>query len=213
MKQLDLNRLLNATVKAEAKSRGWKSIGGQPYWRDSQLFFTLVIVSVARQRSLLSSLRMKWFSLDDHLWRVLGMSSNATAPVSLHANGAFTLRGQEVLAETVQDCEWSAPWLEAKVRAIASLAAAKSSHVVSTVANIDDYLTFIEREHALLMARYPKAAVDLWTEKVLVALEKNDRRTVADIARVRIAAGDPGTFVAGGRTFYQRALEYVERDA
>ena len=213
MKQLELNRLLNAILKKEAKSRGWKSIGGQPYWREGDLFFTLLVVPVARQRSLHSSLRIKWFSLDEHLWRVLGMSSNASAPMSLHANGAFTLSGQEVLADTVQDCEWSAQWVEASVRAIASAAADKSAQVSSTTANIDDYLALIEREHTALMARYPKAVVNLWTERLLVALEKNYRRRAADIARERVAARDPGTFVAGGRTFYQRALEYVERDA
>ena len=210
MKQLELNRLLNTILKKEAKARGWRSIAGQCYWRDGQLFFALLAVGLARQHSLHLSLRFKWFSLDDQLWAILDMSSNLRAPVSLRANGAFTLQGQEILKETVQDCEWSEHWLEARIHAVSTAAADRSAQVVRGIANIDDYLAVLEQEHALLMTRYPKAVVDIWSERLLVALEKRDRAKVVEIARARIDAQDPGSFLVGGRSFYQRALEYVE---
>jgi hypothetical protein len=213
VKQLDLTRLVSSSVRREAKTRGWKSIDGQAYWKDGHLFFVLAPLGVARQRSFHSSLRFKWFSLDDQLWKVLGLSSNASAPMSLRANGAFTITGQDLLEDRTTDCDWSPEWVQAKVSALASVSADRSAKVVNNVRTIDDYLTFIERGHTALMARYPNAVVNIWTETLLVALEKNDRGRVADIATARIQAQDPGTFLVGGRTFYHRALEYVQRDA
>ncbi len=209
LKQTDVNRVLNAVLRNEATARGWKSIGGILYWKDTNLFFMLLVVAVARKRTLYFSLRTKWFRLDDHLWTILGMASNTRQRASLRANGAFTLAGQEILDDLLPDCDWSAEWLGHKVNTVATSAAAKAREVLGAGANIDDYLAFMERQHAALVARYPNAVVNIWVERVLVAIEKGDRRTAADIAAARLAAQDLGTFVVDGRTFYERALDYL----
>jgi len=211
MRQTELNRLVNALLKGEAKAQGWKSVGGQAYWRISNLFFTLLVVTGAREQSLHYSLRFKWFSPDDLLWKILGMSSNRFGPISLRANGAFTITGQELLSETLKNCEWSREWIQDRIRTIASRAASKSSEVASGVSSIDDYLSFIEREHAALMIRHPNAVVNVWKESLLVALEKGDKHTAAAIAATRIAAKDTGSLVVEGSTFFERAAEYLAR--
>jgi hypothetical protein len=33
MKQSELDKNLRAVAKAQAKTRGWKSVGGMPYWQ------------------------------------------------------------------------------------------------------------------------------------------------------------------------------------
>jgi hypothetical protein len=101
-KQSELDRLIRATLRKEAKSRGWESIRGQPFWRDDNLFFSPLVSTGVRERSLSYSLRFKWFSLDDQLWKILGMTSNAHQPMSLRAVGAYTITGQEVLTERLQ---------------------------------------------------------------------------------------------------------------
>lgn len=213
MKQAELNKLTNASMKKIAQRRGWKSISGQAYWKEGRLFFVLMCLGLGRQRSLHSTLRFKWFSLDDQLWKILGLSSNAARPVSLRANGAFTITGQSIIENRTEDCQWSQQWVEAKFEELAAVAAAKATEVAESIQNIDDYLAFIERGQADLIARYANAVVNIWVERLLAAVEKDDRTQAASIATARMEAGDVGSFMVDGRTFYQRAREYVGRDA
>lgn len=209
MKQKDLTRLLAALLKNEAKARGWRSIAGEPYWTAGPLFFTLVVAANASRHSLYCSLRVKWSCLDDHLWNILGMAENAKAPSSLRANGAFTLSGQEIFAQTHENCDWGEAGLETTLRGVASQAASIAAHVADTTPTIDDYLALVEREHLALLTRHPGAVVNTWKEQLLVALEKGDSQKAAAIAQQRIAAHDSGGFMAEGRTFFQRALAYI----
>jgi hypothetical protein len=209
MKQTELDRLIRATLKKEAKSRGWQSIRGQPFWRNANLFFSLLVSTGVRERSLSYSLRVKWFSLDDQLWKILGMTSNAGGPMSLRAIGAYTITGQEVLTERLRECEWSPEWLAERMAAISSFASTKAAEVTTTIRSIDDYLAFIERDYAVLLARRPDTAYNIWLESLLIALEKNDHGIAREIATSRVVAKDVGGFIVGGRTFYQRALEYI----
>ena len=93
--------------------------------------------------------------------------------------------------------------------AISSLAATKAAEVTITIRSVDDYLAFLERDYAVLLARHPDAAYNIWLESLLVALEKNDHGIAREIATSRVVAKDAGGFIVGGRTFYQRALEYI----
>ena len=71
MKQSELDKRLRAVAKAEAKQRGWKSVGGMPYWQEGPLLFVLVLSASAKERFIFASLRFKWLALDNMLWRVL----------------------------------------------------------------------------------------------------------------------------------------------
>src|ERR1041385_1790588 len=125
-------------MRKVAQRHGWRSISGHVFWSEGNLFFVLDCFGLARQRSLHSTLRFKWFSLDDQLWNILGLSSNAAGPVSLRANGAFTITGQSVFEDKTEASEWSPEWVEAKLEDIAAGAAAKATEVASVIRNIDD---------------------------------------------------------------------------
>ena len=81
MKQSELDKNLRAVAKAQAKTRGWKSVGGMPYWQSGPLLFTLVLSASAKGSSFFASLRFKWLALDNMLWRVAALT------------GAFTFVG------------------------------------------------------------------------------------------------------------------------
>jgi hypothetical protein len=93
--------------------------------------------------------------------------------------------------------------------AISSLAATKAAQVTTAIRSIDDYLAFIERDYAVLLARRPDTAYNIWLQSLLIALEKNDHGTAREIATSRVVAKDAGGFIVGGRTLYQRAIEYI----
>lgn len=210
MKQSELNKLLAATMKSVSKERGWRCVGGQPFWRADNLFFTVLPAAVARERCLYYSLRFKWFSLDDLLWSILGMTANSHAPMSLRANGAFALTGYELLAESRQDCVWITSWLEEAAQSIAAAADAKARTVTDSIDSIQSYLEFIEREHALFMSKHPSARRDLFKEQVLVALERSDYESARAISTERISVRDVGGFISGGRSFFELALAYID---
>jgi hypothetical protein len=213
MKQSELDRELRLTCKLEAKQRGWKSVGGMPYWTSGPLFFVLVISASAKEGAFYCSLRFKWLALDKELWRVLDMTSNEREPFSLHANGAFVLTGQEILSASERSLQWDTGVLQARVANAASEAARKSGEVASRVSDLSSYIEFIQREHKEFMRRYPRAVVNVHKEELLAALVRGHLSEAKRVALERIAAGDSGGFSSNGRSFYENALTLCRGDA
>jgi hypothetical protein len=210
MKQAELQRELGQLVKTEAKKNGWKSVGGMPYWTIRPLFFVMVPVVTAKEGFFHCTLRFKWLELDRALWRVLGMSSNEDAPFSLHANGAFTLSGREILTISTEGLIWGPGVLEREVENALRQAGQRAKEVAGQITSIHSYLEFIQREHEALIERHPRAAINIWTETVLVAMVSGDKATAAKIARAEIAAHRSGGFLRGDESFFQRALALCE---
>jgi hypothetical protein len=206
MKKSELDREVRQACKLEAKQRGWKSVGGMPYWTIGPLFFVMVTSASAKEDSFYCSLRFKWLSLDRELWRVLGMSSNEREPFSLHANGAFVLTGHEVFSASERPIEWSADVLKEKIANAAAHAEHRAREVASQISDLDAYLDFIQREHAAFMQRYPRAVVNVHKEELLAALARGRLHEAKQIAVTRIAAGDSGGFSSNGKSFYENAL-------
>jgi hypothetical protein len=208
-KQSELDREIRALTREEAKKHGWKSIDGMLYWALGPLFFVLAPAASAKEGSFYCSLRFKWLELDSVLWKVLGMESNENEPFSLHANGAFVLRGQEVFSVSERGFEWLPGVLAAQLALASQQARERAADVAARAMSIDAYLAFIQRAHEEFMSRNPRAAVDIWKEALLIALMNEDSKTAAEIASARIAAGDSGGYSAGGKSFYERALAYA----
>lgn len=209
MKQAELDRMVRVELKNQAKGFGWKTISNQAYWKVDDLFFQLLVSTSAREQVLHYDLRVKWYSLDDQLWKVLGMTSNASEPISLRANGAYTLFGHDVLSGRVTDCEWTTEWLAQTLGPAATLAQKKAAEIAVAIRDIDAYLAFIERDYEALLARRPDTAYNTWKEQVLVALEKGDAHSAKEIASARAAANDYGGFVVDGHSFYQHVLKLL----
>jgi hypothetical protein len=207
MKQSELDKELRAGAKRQAKARGWKCVQGTLYWQIGPLFFTLVLGATVKQGTFYCSLKFKWLQLDAVLWRVLGLQGNETERFSLHANGAFSLVGQELLTISKRSLEWAPTVLSLEVNNASQEAYTCASEVSAQVASIEAYLEFIRKRHAEFMQCHPRAATNLYKEEVLVAMLAGDLPEATRIAQSRISARDQGGFVVGGRSFFQRALE------
>lgn len=206
MKQAEINKQLTAIVKVVAKQKGWKSVGGMPYWSIGPLFFQLVQGAGAKEGTFYCALRFKWLELDNVLWRVLDMSGNENEPFSLHANGAFVLTGQELFSISKRSLEWLPGVLEQQVNDAVTLGHSRSIQVAEEVGGIESYLSFIRRQHKKFMEKYPLAVVNIWKENLLAALLVGDLSDAEKIARERILVGDNGGFSTGGKSFYECAL-------
>ena len=213
MKQSELDRELRQVCKLEAKQRGWKSVGGMPYWTIGPLFFALVIAAGAKEGSFYFSLRFKWLALDRELWRILHMSSNEHAPFSLHANGAFVLTGQDILSASERPIVWAEGILHRTVDMTATQAERRAHEVSSGIPTLASYVQFIQREHEAFMERYPRAVVNVHKEELLAALVSMDFSRAKQIALARIEASDSGGFSSNGKSFYENALPFCRGDA
>jgi hypothetical protein len=208
MKQSELDRETRHICKLDAKRRGWKSVGGMPYWTIGPLFFLLLTTARIKERTFHCSLEFKWLAMDMLLWKILALSSNENQPFSLHANGAFVLRGIQILDASESAVSWEPGVLESKIAKAAERAEQRAREVSTQAATLDSYVAFIRREHELFMRRYPRAALNLYKEELLAALIAEDVPRAKSIARERIAAGDIGSFHSGGKTFYEGALAF-----
>ena len=213
MKQSELDRDVRQVCKLEAKRRGWKSVGGMPYWTIGPLFFVLVISARAKEGSFYCSLHFKWLALDRELWRVLDMSSNEHEPFSLHANGAFVLTGQEILSASERSIVWQEGVLQERVANAANQAEGRAREVASSITSLASYVQFLEREHEAFMERYPRAVVNVHKEELLAALASKEFNRAKQIALGRIEASDSGGFSSNGKTFYENALPFCRGDA
>jgi hypothetical protein len=213
MKQSELDRDVRQLCKLEAKQRGWKSVGGMPYWTVGPLFFVLVVSARAKECSFYFSLRFKWLALDHELWRILDLSSNEHEPYSLHANGAFVLTGQEILDASERSIVWQEGELQKKVTQAAARAELRAHEVASSITSLESYVSFIQREHETLMKRYPRAVVNVYKEELLAAMLGGEFTRARQIALARIEASDSGGFSSNGKSFYENALPFCRGDA
>src|SRR5574338_83818 len=136
MKQSEIDKELNSIYNTEAKSLGWKSVGGMPYWTIGPLFFVFVSTARIKEKLFSGRLYFKWLELDNMLWRVLNLSSNENEPFSLHANGAFVLSGQEILEISAYDVEWNPDVLAQKAKSALQKAGVRSTEVASQIGSI-----------------------------------------------------------------------------
>jgi hypothetical protein len=134
------------------------------------------------------------------------MSSNEDAPFSLHANGAFVLRGQEILDSSKLGLVRLPDVLAGEVAISFDLANERAKEVAGQITSIDSFLEFAEAQHVAFKLRYPLGIANLWKEKLLIALLKHDLPAAQEVAKARVAAGDSGGFSSGGLSFFERGL-------
>jgi hypothetical protein len=137
------------------------------------------------------------------------MSDNSNGPMSLRANGAFSVRGQELFGESVRECIWSEEWVDHNITRIVEEANEKVKVTSQQITSIDDFMAFAEEEHLRLLQRSPKAVVTLWRERLLTHLIKNQFTEAAAIAEQRIAARDSGSFIVDGHSFFELARRHI----
>ncbi|MDR2977100.1 MAG: hypothetical protein LBV19_07345 [Streptococcaceae bacterium] len=99
VKKLDNDILL--AVKEAAKSSGYRKRAGIFYKVANDYFVQIMIYITGMQKDkVIVRGTVKPFVADDVLWDVLQMPSNHSEPISLRANGAWTIWGLPVFEET-----------------------------------------------------------------------------------------------------------------
>jgi hypothetical protein len=211
MKQSEADKIVHRAIKDAAKRFGWRSKGGFLFTQKGLLFFTMIVMARAKPQSLSATLRYKLFDFDEAFWRVMGMEKNLDAPLSLHANGAFTAPSMEVDPALQTPKDWSEDSLAPALDSVLEQADARSVELAGRITTLDQNLAYLEGCLSELLKRSPRAAVDLHREKLLTAVLKKDFSGAKAIAEERLAQRDSGGFGVGTKSFYVLAKEFTER--
>ena len=207
MTQAELDKKLGAALKREATARGWATKSGRAFKVEGEMFFSVVFLASRKERECYWSLKCKPLAFDDLLWRILGMPANLKEPTSLRATGAFTLNGIELHSHRVQGIELDDASLDNLCRAMMEEVVAHATD--ASVHTVDEYLQLAEGAYLRILEKSPKAAWNIWKERLLRHVLREEFDDALRIAEHRDAAGDTGGLINNGQSFYKHAKKFI----
>jgi len=211
MKQAQLNKTLNAELRKSAKAHNWNCSGGFVFKATELLFFSIIVVGQVKSRGLFYSLRYKLLAFDDLFWKIFKMEENSSQPLSFRASGAWTApmatisEGKYSIEDRVEDS------LHSTVNNIIDRCEGEAAEVSNEIRGLDDNLDMIEKLYAHLKNEHPGAVTNIWVERLLTTILKNEYDRSETIIRDRLDNHDSGGFQVGAKSFYDLANEYVDR--
>ncbi|MFV0380739.1 MAG: hypothetical protein ACK5KR_00670 [Breznakia sp.] len=93
----ELDRHIKVAVKGMLKEYGYKMRSSMLYKKSGDYFISILFVATDINNNEINAVgKVKPYFLDDVFWDVFQMSENMDEPMSLRANGAFTVKGLQV---------------------------------------------------------------------------------------------------------------------
>ncbi len=210
MKQAELNKLLSSVLRQSAKAHKWKCSAGYVFKAADSLFFSIIILGRVKQRHLSYSLSYKLRAFDDLFWKIVKLEENLKQPLSFRASGAWTAPMSEVSKGELPNADWNEGELHKGVDEIIRRCELDAEKVSSEIQGLDDNLRVIEGLHKRHKDEYPNSRKDIWMERLLTSILKQDYRDSERIVRDRLDSGESGGFLSGSKSFYKLADEYLQ---
>lgn len=210
MKQSESDKLLNKLLKKYSGHFGWKCSCGFVFKKEGELFFTILIVGVAKIKRLSWSISFKHFDFDNIFWDVVKLPENKKQPLSFRACGAWVAPSMEMESGYAVLADWEEERISGQIRQVFERLDQISSEVAQSVNSYRSNLQVLENYYSQLLKKHPNATKTLWVERLLTLLLEHNTKEAKEIADSRIAAGDSGGFSYAGNSFYQLANEYIE---
>ena len=200
MKKSELNKLFNLALKNNIKQYPIKSRGGILYKKEGDYLVSfLLLVSDFKHKNFNGSSLIKPFIADDVFWEVFKMESNRSEPISLRANGAFTVDGLKVFAkhEIYNDVEdfdrMIKEFLEESNKIV--------SNIIGTFCNFDDYLLFSKTIEK-------KGLFDYELMKMLLLIYDGNYEKAKKLALEQLSDRKMGRFQNEGKWIYEHVVDY-----
>lgn len=210
MKQAELNKSLNDELRKSAKRHNWNYSRGFVFKATDLLFFSIIILGQVKRRYLSYSLRYKLLAFDDLFWKIVKMEENLKQPLNFLASGAWTAPMATISEGELSIADWDATNLHSQVNDIIDRCDLDAAKVCNGIRGLDDNLDVIERLYAQLKTQHPDAVTNVWIERLLTSILKNEYEYSETIIRDRLNNHDSGGFQVGAKSFYDLANEYVD---
>ena len=209
MKQSALNKLLDQIEKDVARSHKWKFSRGFIIKKSDTLFFSLIIAGQAKSRYLHKLLQYKLLAFDDLFWKIVKLEENAKQPLSFRAAGAWTAPMTTISTANFEVEEWETSIVTAHVEKIILESDAVVDELTAEIQDTQANLRIIEKLDSERRQEYPNGGFDIWRERLLTALLQKNIASARNIIQDRQNNRDFGGFMAGNKTFYDLADEYI----
>jgi hypothetical protein len=209
MKQAELNKSLSAELRKSAKAHNWNYSRGFVFKATELLFFSIITLGQVKRRHLSYRLRYKLLAFDDLFWKIVKMKENLRQPLSFRASGAWTAPMATVSEGELSIADWDPTNLHSQVNDIIDRCNVDAAKVSSEIRGLDDNLGMIERLYARLKTQHPDAVTNIWPERLLTSILKNEYDCSETIIRDRLNNHDSGGFPVGAKSFYDLANEYL----
>jgi hypothetical protein len=210
MKQAELNKLLNGVLRQSAKAHRWKCSRGFVFKATDLLFFSIIILGQAKQRQLFYSLNYKLLAFDDLFWKIVNLEENLKQPLSFRASGAWTTPMTTISKSELSIADWDANNLHLGVNEIITRCELEAEDVSNEIQELDDNLRVIERLYTRLKSEYPNAVTNIWLERLLTSILKQEYGDSERIVRERMNNHDSGGFQVGNKPFYELANKHLQ---
>lgn len=210
MKQAELDRLLHAVLRQSAKAHKWKSSRGFVFKATDLLFFSIIIVGQAKRCRLFYTLTFKLLAFDDLFWKIVRLEENLKQPLGFRAFGAWTAPTTTISNGELPIADWEGGSLQLAVNEIFTQSELDAEKLSQEIHGLDDNMHVVERFYARLKAEHPNAVTDIWLERLLTSILKNEYRVSEQIVRDRINNHDSGGFQLGSKSFYELANEHLQ---
>lgn len=211
MKQSELNKLLAVALRESAKTHKWKCSRGFVFKATEMLFFSILINGQVKQRHLSYSLRYKMLQFDDLFWKIVKLEQNSKEPLSFRACGAWTTPTTEVFGGYSSIDEWHTDKILLAVNDIVSRSESEAEKVANEIQTLDDNLHVLERQDTFRGKKYPGTVINIWLQRLLTSILKQDYHESERIIQDRIENHDGGGFGIGNKSFYELADDYLKK--
>lgn len=211
MKQSEINKLLNKSVKAAAKSLGWKSSGSSIFRETDLLIFYIGCVAHKKPENIAYLSGYKFKAFDELFCKIVQLEENINTALSFRARASWVAPCFYFTSTLESVGEWTEENAFSAVERIIKKTEVVTEKLESEIHNPDDNLRWLEKFYQEKLKENPNMPMTLSMEKLFTALLNKNFSLAQEIVRERIEKRDHGGKTFKNMTFYEGADLYLKK--
>ncbi len=197
-KYKDIDKQITDALKNHVKKFGYKKIDFYAYRKYKDYFISICFDS--GDSAVTACAYIKPFFIDDVFWDVFDISSNKERPMSLRANGAFTIHGI-VPVEKSGEIKESLDEIDSIVQNLLEEIDAECIRFIDDLGDdVDNYIAVAQ-----------KLERDISLQKMLFHIKNNRLEEALILAKEELEKGHHGGYGTGDKNIYEFVVDYCNK--
>lgn len=199
----ELDKHIKIAVKDTMKEYGYKIRGSMLYKKSGDYFISILLVATGINNNLINAIgNVKPYFLDDIFWEVFQMPENSEEPMSLRANGAFTVKGLQVYNQHKEIESYDD--VEGYVKELMRECDAVIDAVISQVGT--DFRKFISYSKGITKPGLYKPEL----AEMLLEIKEKNYQAARKLAIYEMEIGNYGNLENQGKDIYEHVVHFCE---